>query len=459
MNPQNKWIAFSSKTCFIILFLFSLLPTAWPGTIFEFHPLLESETQYNNNIFYERSNTRSDWITTLTPGFVTSLKNPRFNYTLEYRPGLVYYLHNPELDYDSHEVEFNAAIKLTPRLTFTFYDRYIRSNQIILDELTDTDYEREVRRTTLTTFNRNIISPKLSYRFGDENLISLYYRNTAYRSEQTSDDDYREQYVENKIQYWFNIRNGIRILSHFKKGNFDIESDLLNSFDVTTRYIRRVTHHLELYGEYGYGETDFEERRFFQNLDDRREFQVDTQDLEDFDLNNFNVGFEWFLPWNASMEGSIGYFWRNGVGHRDDQGINSLFEVKKSTENLTFSLKWNSGSSANYFSNRDSGFSKFWRISNELIYRYQNRLEFKLLGSYGYREYTDDRGDIIQGRENREDYKYSLNPLITYYLLQNVGFLKHLSLEFEFNYSENDSNRDADYYINRSYTGRIVAAF
>lgn len=459
MNLQNKWFTFLSKTCLIPLFLFSFLPKVWSGTIFEFHPFLETETQYNDNIFYTRSDKRSDWITTLSPGFITSLSHPRFYYKLEYKPGFVYYLHNPVNDYESQEVKFDAIIKLTSRLTFSFYERYYRSNQILFEELSETDYEREVRRRRLTTYNRNIISPKLEYRFGRENSISFYYRNTGYRSSDPFDDDQREQYVENRIKYWFDVRNGIHILSHFTKGHFDIEPDLLYGADITARYIRRFTHHFELYGEYGYGETDFEERRFFESLDDEREFQVDSEDTSDYDLQKINVGFEWSLPWNVSMEGRIGYYWRNGTENKDDQGINSLFNIKKSTEHFFVDLRWESGSSANYFAVRDSGFTEFWRISNNLTYRYHERLEFKIRSSYGYREYIDNRGDIIPGRKNREDYRYETRTLITYYMLQNFGILKYLSLELEFNFTENDSNRDDDYYINRSYTGRIVASF
>ena len=459
MNPQNKWISFVSKIFFILLFLFFFVPKAWSGTIFEFHPFLETESQYNDNIFYARSDTRSDWITTISPGFITSLSHPRFYYKLEYKPGFVYYLHNPVNDYDSQKVNFNATIELTSRLTFSFYEHYSRSNQILFEELSETDYEREVRRRTLATYNRNIISPKLEYSFGRENSISFLYRNTGYKSSNPFDDDQREQYVENRIKYWFNIKNGINFLFHFTKGNFDIEPDLLHSIDITARYIRRFTPHFELYGEYGYGETDFEDRRFFQDLDDRREFQVESEDKDDYDLQKINIGFDWVFPWNVSMKGSIGYYWRNGVGNSDDQGINSLFKINKSTKNIFVDLKWESGSSANFFALRDSGFTEFWRISNTLTYRYHERLEFKIRSSYGYREYLDDRGDIVPRRKNREEYRYDTKTLITYHMLQNYGFLKNLSLEFEFNYSENDSNRDFDYYINRSYTGRIIATF
>ena len=284
MNSQNKWISFLSKTCFILLFIFLTLPKAWAGSIFEFKPTFSTQVKYDDNIFLDRSSTRSDWITTLSPGFNTSLSNPRFNYELEYHPGFVYYLHNPEIDYTSHDVRFNTTMELTSRLTFSLYERYRRSNQIDFEEMTETDHEREVRRRTLTTFNRNVVAPKIEYHFGRENLISFYYRNTCYRGGKPLDDDYRESYLENEIEYWFNTKNAISIRSHFTKGNFDIEPDLLHSIDITARYIRRFTPHFQIYGEYSWGETDFEERRYFQNLDDRREFQVRSEDIEDYDL-------------------------------------------------------------------------------------------------------------------------------------------------------------------------------
>jgi hypothetical protein len=443
---------------FPLLFCITL-SNAWAGFIFEFHPLLYSEERYNDNIYLTRSNKRSDWITTVSPGFITSLIHPRLDISLEYEPGFVYFLHNPQHDFTRQEVNFNSTIRITPRLTLSLVEMYLRANEPEFEELLETDYERRIRRDTRITFNRNIFSPQFEYRFGRENLIRLYYRNTSYRSGDHAEDDYRENYFESKLEYWFNIRNGINLLCHYTKGNFDLDTDILYSADITARYIHRFTPHFELYGEYGVGVTDFEERRFFESLDERREFQVDSEDVEDYDLHRFNAGFEWQLPRNFRIEGGIGYFWRQGVGNRDDQGINSLIEIEKTTRNLTVNVRWESGYSANFFAVSDAGFSEYWRLSTDLTYSYREKLEFRCSGSYGYDEYTYGREGVGFVLDEREDYRYAANAAITYHILRSYFFIRDLSLEIEFNHVELDSSFDRDYYINNQWLARITATF
>jgi hypothetical protein len=219
-----------------------------------------------------------------------------------------------------------------------------------------------------------------------------------------------------------------------------------------------------LYGEYGAGATDFEERRFFERLDARREFQVGSEDVEDYDIHKFNVGFAWQLPQNFHIEGRMGYFWKNGSGNRDDQGITSLLEIEKSLEDLTLSLNWESGYSANYFAVRDSGFSEFWRLSTNLTYNYLDKLEFRCTGSYGYEEFKDTRlgsglvAEELTGEE-REDYTYAAGILFTYHIIRNYLFLNDLSFEMEFRHVELDSDLDTQYYINNQYTLRLTATF
>ena len=63
------------------------------------------------------------------------------------------------------------------------------------------------------------------------------------------------------------------------------------------------------------------------------------------------------------FEGRIGYFWRNGVDNRDDQGLNSLLSIEKTIRSFIVTLRWESGPSADYFAVRDSGFSTSWSLN------------------------------------------------------------------------------------------------
>lgn len=445
---------------FILLLCFSFSPPkAWAGVVFEFSPLFISEAMYDDNIYLTRSNTRSDWITTVSPGFMASLLHPRLNLEVEYTPGFVYFLHNPQHDYTRQEVNFNATLELTSDLTFSLYESYLRAKDLELEEMLETDYERGLRRDALFIFNRNTIAPQLEYRFGRDNFIRLYYRNTGYRSDDHFEDDYRENYVESELEYWFNDWNGINLLCGYTKGNFDLDTDILNSASITARYLRHFTPNFELYGEYGIGVTDFEERRFQVRLDERREFQADLEDAEDYDTHKFNLGFVWEPALDLRIEGSMGYFWRQGVGNRDDQGLITSLEIEKATENLTVNLNWESGYNAYYFAIRDSGFSEFWRLSTDLTYNYHEILELSCGGLYGYNEYPYGRGDLRFASEEREEYRYAANISLIYHIVRDYFFLNNLSFEIEFNHVELDSNFDSEYYINNQCTGRITATF
>ena len=126
------------------------------GSYFKLNPIFITETQYTDNLFTTRSDKRSDWVTTLSPGLVSSFSRPRFNYELEYQAGFVYHLHHPERDYTSQDVNFNAIAKISSRLTFSLLESYRRSIDSVFDELIDTGFERTVRRQRLFIFNRNI---------------------------------------------------------------------------------------------------------------------------------------------------------------------------------------------------------------------------------------------------------------------------------------------------------------
>ena len=92
---------------------------------------------------------------------------------------------------------------------------------------------------------------------------------------------------------------------------------------------------------------------------------------------------------------------------------------------------------------------------------YQEKLEVGVLGSFGYYDYSDDRdifGAVI-GDDNREDDRYRARTFLAYHILQNYGLLSDLSLELEFNFDENDSNDDFEYYTNRRYLARLIATF
>ena len=119
-------------------------------------------------------------------------------------------------------------------------------------------HERSLLRDTLSRFRRNLVSPQMEYRFGRENVLRFNYRYTDYKTYDEIDDGYKEHYLQNELDYWFNVRNGISIFTSLTQGNFKTETDFLYNFNVIPRLRHRLNRHLELYSEYGFGKADFE---------------------------------------------------------------------------------------------------------------------------------------------------------------------------------------------------------
>lgn len=416
---------------------------------FSLTPFVTVEEQYDDNIYLLRDE-RSDWITTIYPGFNLSLLQPNATFDLSYSPGFVYYLHNPQEDYTSHIQNFGSSFKINPQLTFSLRESYMRTDQTEFEEtLDEEDIEavRLLRREGRSIINRISFTPEIDYRFGEENLVSLSYRNTNSRSEDPEEDDYREQNIDASLACWFNAQNGMSLLFNYGKGNFDIESDLLNSYGVTGRYMHKFTPHLEVYGEGSTELTDFAESEI-RGTPGRTE----REDSEDEDIYRANVGFSYSFSPTMQISGSLGYFWQKGF-ESDEDGLNSMVGLTRTTPRTTLSLNWTSGYETEYYTYRDAGSYEYWNFSASGTYNYSSRLIFGLRSSYGYRDYTTDRSDIADPEVGREDYVYRINASASYQLF------RHINLELLFDHEEDDSNITEDSYIVNRVTGRITASY
>ena len=451
-----------NSLCLLILTLFSL--PLFPGMLhadFQFDfadftgtfiPSVSVQEEYTDNLYLSSLTKRSEWITTVAPGISLSLQKPRLTFDLSYSPGFVYYLHNPRYDYTSHDQTFRTVADLTPRLTFSFLQTYVRTDDPELVETVD-EVETLLAREGRFKLNRTSFNPRLDYRFGAENSLSASYRYVNSRSEDPFEDDFQQQDIDTSLSYWFNVKNGIDLSFNYQKGNFDISPDLKNAYGYTARYIHRFTQHFEVYGEGNAEFRDYAETRITLPLG--REV---SEDLDDEDVYRCNFGFTYSYSPTLEFMGGVGYYWRE-QSESDQDGLNTTASVIKSTEKTTFSLTWNSGFASDDFAYRDSGSYDYWTLAANATYLYSSKLQFNLSGSYGYRDYTPSTtGGIVQApglraERNREDYVYNARFLTSYQILTR------LLLEFEYNFREVDSDRRESYYIVNRFLGRITLSF
>jgi hypothetical protein len=423
-------------------------------------PIVTLEEEYTDNFFLSRDK-ESEWITTADLGFYFSLMHPKGSIDFNFAAGFEYIADETSFDLEgSQNQNLSTTIQVTPRLSLSLDSRYRRTNDIILDETREYEEyarERSYRRDNRETLNRIENSPRLTYRFSEENSFTISYRNVISSSDDSDEDDFQEHYIETRLRYWFSMENGIQLSFGYNKGNFDTDTDLLNSYIFAGQFTHRFTPHLEVYLGGSVELADFEEVKTLI-LSEENGTIVSTlirEDLDDEDIYRCNFGFTYDFSPTLSLEGRFGYFWREGAVE-DEDGFDTGISLYKTMRKLSFSLDWENGYETEYFAYRDSGSYEYWEISTDITYSYSNRLTFSFRGSYGFDDFEDFRSlDEFQtsARENREDYIYRTRLNINYQLFENIF------LNFEFRHDETDSNQDEEYYIVNRCIGRITATF
>jgi hypothetical protein len=436
--------------CLLSICIVCFIPPAYASFEYEIFPTLHLEEQYDDNILLTSSAKKSDLISTISPGFSLLLSHPRFKLTCDYFHSFVYFKNNPQFDYnDSNNLNFNLESSLTEDVKFSFIENYERSND---PQLTDysgqnvqqnapQNVQQNVQQNSVSfrsLHTQNNISPQLEYRFGPDDTIKLAYRNTRYRQEGPSSDDYTEHFYDSILTYWFNDNYGTNLRYTQDRGNFQLQTDDFASNCIAPRLIYRLSRQAEVFADYSYTGTDFK--------------QHDATN-PDYFLNDFDTGFKMSPLSTVKVEGKLGYYWRNGHDNTSKQGFIYRLWGEKSFSAGTVFLEYRGGATENYFGVRDSGFYEFWLVSTGCTYNYKDILTFRAAGSFVNYDYIQAPIERLQNISQRKDDVWQGNILLGYKITPFLTF------EIEYNYIDQASNRKTDSYIDNRIAGRLVINF
>ena len=157
------------------------------------------QEDYTDNVDLRATNTREDWITKIYAGIGFSTLRPvdrapgqleqaprerdPWGVDLNYVFGYNYYANNTYDDYASHEGRLDTWYTFDRRLTLRLRDYLINS-----EEPRELQYAQGAPREVScrqpqagrSEYLRNVLEPSVEYRFGREDLLTLYYRNNYY---------------------------------------------------------------------------------------------------------------------------------------------------------------------------------------------------------------------------------------------------------------------------------------
>jgi hypothetical protein len=347
-----------------------------------FTPRISIEETYDDNIDLTHTNEKSDWITTVSPGFnvVVNTQNTRLN--LDVWGGRSLYLDHSSRDATRLGTTLSLNQQVSSRLSVLASDTFARTEDPITTEngvITNVSRQREVHYS-------NTGQAGLSYQFGPENRVNFGYRNRLYRSESDQEQDSLGNEGFFTLTTWFSPRFGTEITGSVLRSTFeqpngftDIPTEDFYAYMGGVTFNYRWERSRRVYVRY-------------QILDHRPdETSVETGTL-DYRVHQGTLGVSLPLGPHATLDADGGYFFQDvdsGDGHNGPV-FHTLLTTRQ--ERLTLSLGGNGGYDESYFTSENLGFAKYYEAVGSVDYQLTAPLTLSTLGSYRWEKYYNTTG-------------------------------------------------------------------
>ena len=403
------------------------------------------EETYDSNVNLASRNKKEDFITTISPGvrFSTlsrsettrefrqpsATEEERYGVDLNFLPGFVFYAKKTSDNYMSLSGNLNAWYTWERKLTFRVRDSVTRSEEPLEKNYTSGALPGQVllgSQDIRAIYVRNVFEPSMEYRFGREDTVSFNYRNNIYRNENPDFEDSQENFLNPRLNYWFDIRNGVSLEYALTLGNFDRFPDLTGNL-VSGRYTYRFNPRTSIFGGYTFSKRDFE---------------PETVNTVNYQVHTPAFGVEHAFGPTLSLRAQAGYFWETQKIGLGESGPLYDIVITQRAQKTTYTLGLQGGYTEDYFTADNLGFAKYHQVIGTVTHQLAQRAALTFSARYQRPKYNDGRVDNI----------YGIGGDISYRIL------RWLNLGFGLGYQGNNSNRDADYTDYRA-TFRITGTY
>ena len=422
---------------YAVLFLFTLAamvcilvvsPSAMGKGRIEITPMVTISEVYDDNIFLDKENTKSDYITTISPGIGLNMYSQHNGLDLFYAPTFVKYHEYSDNDTTRHSARLHAWQQMGKSLRFDLRDEYLKSEDPAETSLAGYE-ERQRLRHTRYTYERNIADAALQYRFGPEDSLKIGYRHELMENKDPLLDDTTEHGPYGGVTYWFDKHNGMDLNYRFTRASFERNDgnpsgDDFDGHEADVRYLYRWNQKTQAYIGYGYTSRDFED----ESRDDRT-------------VHEGSVGMTHRFSPLTSLSLDVGYYKPEGYGTDDTGHLSYGATLNRTLERGALSLKARSGWDEDYLDAEDQrGYTRYWSVAGDVDYALLENLTAYAGGSYRENTYhlTDDEDKTYRGRGGLA-----------------IRFLRWYSVSLEYAYLNRRSDDPGDEYVDN----RIMLIF
>jgi hypothetical protein len=402
-----------------ILLLLSLILVAGAALAAEinFTPRTSVEERFSDNIYLDKNNKKSDFITTPSVGFTTELLGQTTGLSLSYDAGYNFYAEYDENDGWRHNAlgslwhNFTRETRLDLSSSFLYAKDPLSNGDVVNQQgnvVAPGDYSA---RQGLNTYYRDYSTARLTHQFGPMNSV---YGQFVYGFLKNSSDQYQDSQEINPsagMTYWWSAWTGFELEAGYLRGLYDDASvnqtstaeDDFNQVSGRVRLNHRLTPDFGIYEQY---------RQVYRDYDGNQAGQAQTDDGQlnlDYMVYAPSVGvFYQFDPTLTASLG-VGYYYQQVQNGKDQQGpfptadINKLWDYQR----WNVRARGSAGLDSQDFSALNQGLTRYAQI--DLLGRYNFTRQF-----YGDAGITYRYSDYINTEDDEVDHFIRPNVGIGY---------------------------------------------
>lgn len=421
-RQANRIIALTSILTFVLVAL--VVPSAIGGSRVELLPMITVTQEYDDNIFLDKTDTKSDYVTTISPQIGISVSSELNNFRLTYAPTFVYYNNRSEENTIRHRSTLDLGQNIGKFLRLNLTDTYYRT-----EDPFEIDRETQTVRRNRNLYERNDANLRLDYRFGSGDRFSMGYQHSILENEDPAIDDAIQQVSSAGVSHQLDSGNSVNISFQYTKSEFNRDDgtapgDDFTGYTISPRYSLRFSPRTAASINYSLSVRDFEGAS------------------EDYRTHSSGIGLSHSFSENTSFSGNIGFFIQDRERSDNTTGLTFSTSLSKSIERGSFSISASTGQTEEFLEARRRGFTRFQNVNGRLSYRISENLSSS--AGVSYRQNSDAAGI--------EDETYQGNAGVT------TNFLRWFNAGLNYVYRKRISDDPDGDYVDNRLTLRIFAS-
>lgn len=392
-----------------------MVGSSFAGTQRVFTPSISISESYDNNIYLDKTNKTSDWITIITAGLNLSISSQKNKFNLNYSTPIVRYKdgENNNTIRQGLSLSFNSSI--SEHLKFSMSDSFLRSE----DPLEETEDIIGVRKTR-QPYYRNNANANINYTVNSSSSFSLGFGHSYLGNSDVTIDDGIVMDSNVSYSYRFNARHSMGLDAGYTDGDFSREDNAASGDDYTGN--TQGISYQYLYNPYSTFSLNFNYTE--------RDFEGSTTD---YGVYQGTLGFGKEIAEDMSSNISFGYFTRRN-DDEDNDGINVNISLTKNINRGSFKFSGRSGWNEAYLESERRGFTKYQSVTTSFNYQLTEKISNSI--SLSYRQDKDESSR--KSKSIRASYGLS------------GSFLKYYSIGLNYSCAVRDDDLESsDYLTNR----------